>query len=353
MSEPLDLPLPGNRNLQVKVLSSNARLELSGDALLPMSLLIAMKHRLPLELAAPVSPRMLGKIPKIQDILKAWSHPLRRVEVQADAADPDRPTSRGVATFFSGGVDSFYTLLKHRDEITDLIFIHGYDMELSDTTLRERLSSAVREVGSVMGKRVIELEADLGAHFRGWLTWAHGAVLASMAHLLAPEIHRVYVPSSFGYASLIPWGSHPLLDPLWSSERLELLHDGCEATRFEKVVSIAREDLALNTLRVCIKTHQEPQANCGRCEKCLRTMISLRLVGALPRCTTLPRVLDCGKVARYPKINQGTLPFLLENLAAAEGPLPDREVARALRRALRRHRIATFIHAVERRLFRR
>ena len=37
------------------------------------------------------------------------------------------------------------------------------------------------------------------------------------------------------YAHLGPLGSHPLLDPLWSSEDVELVHDGCEATRLDKL----------------------------------------------------------------------------------------------------------------------
>jgi len=33
----------------------------------------------------------------------------------------------GAEAFFSGGVDSFYTFLKHRHEITDLAVVHGFD----------------------------------------------------------------------------------------------------------------------------------------------------------------------------------------------------------------------------------
>src|SRR5574337_867736 len=49
------------------------------------------------------------------------------------------PTGRKVAVFFSGGLDSFYTLLKRRNEIDSLVFIHGFDIPLENVALREQV----------------------------------------------------------------------------------------------------------------------------------------------------------------------------------------------------------------------
>jgi hypothetical protein len=37
-------------------------------------------------------------------------------------------------------MDSFYMLLKHRAEITHIIFVHGFDIDLEDRELRAQAS---------------------------------------------------------------------------------------------------------------------------------------------------------------------------------------------------------------------
>jgi hypothetical protein len=76
---------------------------------------------------------------------------------------------------------------------------------------------------------------------------------------------------------------------------LEVIHDGAEASRTEKIVRrIAGSALALETLNVCWEG--EPGRNCGACDKCLRTMIGLELAGCLGACSTLPSALDLDAV---------------------------------------------------------
>jgi len=87
--------------------------------------------------------------------------------------------------------------------------------------------------------------------------------------------HRVFIPASVAYNQLFPLGSHPLTDPLWVNERIEIIHDGCEATRTEKLIKISKYDTAISNLRVCFTYMNK---NCGQCSKCLRTMISLELL---------------------------------------------------------------------------
>jgi CubicO group peptidase (beta-lactamase class C family) len=70
--------------------------------------------------------------------------------------------------------------------------------------------------------------------------------LAAIGHLLAPAFERIYIAASVNYRDLFPWGTHPLLDPLWSSELLEFVHHGCAARRIEKLRFIAGFDAAVN-----------------------------------------------------------------------------------------------------------
>jgi hypothetical protein len=238
-------------------------------------------------------------------------------------------------------VDSFYTLLKHQQEITDLIFIHGFDFSLDNDALRKKASEMIREIGLHFGKRVIEIEtnAELFLDVFLWSHDSHGAFLASIGYLLLSFFRRIYVPASHTYANAAFYllGSHPSLDPLWSTEALEFVHDGCEAARIDKVALIAKSDVALNFLRVCFEGPNRPR-NCGRCEKCIRTMINLHIVGALDRCTTFENQLDPKYIEKMMIYNYGGRLFIRENLKALENRPEDRKLYNALRKALRRSR---------------
>jgi hypothetical protein len=90
---------------------------------------------------------------------------------------------------------------------------------------------------------------------------------------------------------VVPFGSSPVVDPLYSSERIEICHDLLVLTRTGKVACLAdqRPDL-LPYLRVCFAgDHIE---NCGRCGKCLLTMASLVAAGALEQATGFPSHID-------------------------------------------------------------
>ena len=124
------------------------------DFLIPLTLFPAMLTRCSrLQLPGKVSPRLLSAIPRIEDIFRLWGDEywgehvknLERVPVEAEArTEPAEQhmqrRAAGVACFFSGGVDSFYTLLKHREEVTHIIFVHGFDIALSQVKWTSRRS---------------------------------------------------------------------------------------------------------------------------------------------------------------------------------------------------------------------
>jgi hypothetical protein len=79
-------------------------------------------------------------------------------------------------------------------------------------------------------------------------------------------------------------GSTPLTDPLLGSDAFSVRHDGAAASRIEKVALVAEWPQALQNLRVCWEGPNKGR-NCGRCEKCIRTILDFRVAGlALPPC---------------------------------------------------------------------
>ncbi len=323
--------------------SPNAALGASTEGLLACALLPAMRAAEALAIGGgdgpEVSRRLLSALPTIQDIFCDWEPSLRRVEVRG-AVPAERAAPRGARTgmFFSGGVDSFYTLLKHRDEITDLVFVRGFDMSLESESLYQRTSSMIAEVGAFYGKRVVEVETNLRTLLDPHVDWAcisHGAAMAAVGHLLSSSLARIYIPASQTYSRLYVGGSHPLLDPLWSSEALEFIHDGCEATRVDKVAVISGHEIVLRSLRVCF-TNTDGAYNCGRCEKCVRTMLALRAFGALERCTTFDAPLEVRNILSIDPAPVRVRLAAMDNLRALEKRGGEEEYCRALRSVLAR-----------------
>jgi hypothetical protein len=319
------------------------------DAFLAAALMPAMALREPLQVESPVSQRLLASVPAIQDVLDAWgrhsevergtiaAYARTAVEATARAAGDAAPPASGAASFFTAGVDSFYTALQHRDELSALIYVHGFDVPLDAHELRDSVGAGVRAAAAGLGLPLLEVETNVRALADRCLFWEdfHGAALASVALLLSARFGRVYVPATMTYAMLNPLGSHPVLDPLWSTEDVQLVHDGCEATRRDKLRALAECEPARRWLRVCWE-NREGSYNCGHCEKCLRTQVELRLLGMGDAFESMPP-MSLTDLEAVP-VRFGAAQWRAA-LHAAEERGRDPELAAAIREALRRHRL--------------
>jgi hypothetical protein len=117
-----------------------------------------------------------------------------------------------------------------------------------------------------------------------WSFWAYyfeGACFAAVAHAFAPRITALTIASSCDLPNLQPFGSHPLIDPNYSSSDLRIRHDDITLSRFDKTKLLAEWDVALQRLRVCNSPQPGSLLNCGQCEKCVRTMLALVALGKL------------------------------------------------------------------------
>jgi 7-cyano-7-deazaguanine synthase in queuosine biosynthesis len=243
-----------------------------------------------------ISPLLAGNLETIRDIYAAWINghkaPLN-FEVSSDVAS----TASGVSLFFSGGVDSFYSLIKHRDEIDNLVLVHGFDIPLENSEAFALAETQVREAARLFGKRLIVVRTNLRKdqpNIPGGWEMYHGVALMAVAYALAPNHGKVYIASSYSYANLHSWGSNPLTDPLWSTEAVQIIHDGGE-TRMNKLRTLVQYPEVIERLRVC---WENPGCfNCGLCEKCVRTMLALRALG-VERCAAFPDILTPDLVRR-------------------------------------------------------
>ena len=286
----------------------------NGDPFLAGLLLPAMITGESLEIRAPVSSKLLHSVHELQTIYRSWSPKFSVVQVRADVRKIQQPEinrGRGTGLFFSCGVDSYYSLLtrtgkrlQDEEAITDLIVGYGQDLlyEKRNSNVFSKLLMNANNVAKRLGLRTLPVATNL-RDFSDRYTefkWSHGAALASIGLTLETLFKKIYIASSSNYAKLVPWGSHPKLDPLWSTECLSFVHDISDTNRLDKIRFVSRFPLVQETLRVCsIHSYSPRFYNCGSCEKCVRTMIALWISGALSKCTTLPHYIDLALVLNH------------------------------------------------------
>jgi hypothetical protein len=293
-----ELRLGGIKQTMWFKLPVDLRLTTDLDPFLIAILTTAMRHKVRLKLAGPVTQRLSASVDKLQAIYSTWYADLSPVLIQfSSIVDRSNERPQSTASFFSGGVDAFFTALKNDQRLSGLILVHGFDIALNRTDLRKQVSRSVNEAAKLLGKQLIEVETNSRVITEPHSPWPRhfGAALASVAAVLSTTYGSVLVPSSESYAHLEPHGSHPLVDPLWSTDRVSIEYDGGEASRHEKVAYIANNAAAMKYLRVCWR-NPDNSYNCGECEKCLRTMLALMMVDALDKCETLPRGLTATTV---------------------------------------------------------
>jgi hypothetical protein len=328
--------------------SADVELDQRGHAWLPAALPILMKACTSASFATPLDPIGLQGSARVQELLTDWYPHLHRVAIEAESGDTASP-GEGVGCFFSGGVDSFYSALERHSQITHLIFVHGFDIAIDDDRLGTKALTAARAAASELGKPLISIRTDIRRVSDRWSGWGeeyHGAALASIGLLLADHVGRVIIPATYQSPDLSPWGSHPQLDPLWSTSRVTFEHHGVELSRTEKIAAIASNPIALSYLRVCWQS-EDAEYNCGRCSKCLRTMASLRAYGALDACATLPSRADWQQLRRSRKPKHYEVVdalAILDVLAARQ--ISEPHLIRELRGMVRRDRLWRFARAV-------
>jgi hypothetical protein len=224
----------------------------------------------------------------------------------------------------------------------------AFPLEISRRRGRSFETAVDRNTGFVegAGKTLIPVATNyfsFGYRYNLSRTLTQGNSLACIALILGFPL--VYVPAAYSYSQLIPLGSHPLTDPLWSNGSVRIVHDGAEVRRVDKVVKIARNGDALANLRVCFT---DMNVNCGRCSKCLRTMIPLALLD-VPS-APFPPLPPPGSLSRMRLANENELRYFRENFDPALGTAHP-ELKRALRTVLRRYERRRLIDEIDAQLF--
>lgn len=303
-----------------------------------------------------------GLFANLADFQDAFSSFQRRapapIEFSADeiAPAPRRAPESGGITAFSGGVDSCFSAFRHtplssltpKRPLRAALMMHGFDIPLADEATFERAATRSRRMIDDTGLAFFTGASNLRELPVPWEKTFAAAVAASLS-FFQPAFAFGLVPSCHDWThSHFENGSNPVTDPLLSSFAYQIIHDGTRYGRIEKLRHLGEWPAALRDVRVCWQGHQLDR-NCCRCEKCLRTMLMLRVAGVTDA-PAFPEPIDLRSVERVTIKSKGGLDefsYLLSEarrLGVNEPWIAPAE--RALRRNRRRQLLSNGIRAV-------
>ena len=239
-------------------------------------------------------------------ILSHWTRGrLHPVPVESGTRTGDsKPQAPRAGMVMSGGIDSLCALRlnrlhypeDHPAYIRDAFFLHGFDIggvqkygmkyHVFDRAFKA-ISRITQDAGAVLVPVYTNIR-HLCDERNLWLNYFFGGVLGAVAHAFAGRIDLMYIGSSYDIANLHPCGSHPLLDPEYSSWAVKIRHRDYALTRLEKIKIVSQWDTAFNNFRVCLANVKD-KLNCGQCEKCVRTMTELTALGLLDKTAAFER----------------------------------------------------------------
>lgn len=254
-----------------------------------------------IRLRADIDPGLKEGLRTVMALFSLWSggayQPLS-IEAPTSATAPRHERSRRAGLFLSGGIDSLAALrlnrttypASHPGAVKDCLLIHGFD--IGGVVARgmkyhvfQRAMESMAPVAADAGVEMILVYTNI-RHLCDerelWLNYFFGSVLAAAGHALTPRLNLLYIAASYDLPNLVPCASHPLLDPNFSSSDMPVRHTGAHLSRLDKLRIIAGWDPALQNMRVCLANVPD-ELNCGKCEKCVRTMLGLEAIGALSK----------------------------------------------------------------------
>lgn len=222
-----------------------------------------------------------------------------RLHFDGDQVEAQPRTSDACVAMFSGGLDSVHLAYMHLAERPTLVKLERYitDKRVM-ATIRERAREFARMHGldlTIVVTNVHEfLNQDRLAFAplrRLGISWWTGTQFGmSIAGAAAPvaaakRAGKVYLASSYTREFDKPVGTSPEIEGKIRWPEAVIVHDAFAVSRQQKIIEILNfieKDTPRPALVVCVRPTVDGP-NCGKCEKCLRTMAGLIIEGENPR----------------------------------------------------------------------
>jgi len=289
----------------------------------------------------------------IAGLLRSWQPspaPAPVVEPRDGWTAPVPRAEAATAGYLTGGVDSLHLFHSNRADfprdhparISHAFWIRGLDYpgEEESSAARSayaRLDAPISEICGDADVRLVRITTNLrrlDADLSFFARWYLGGALLSGAHLLASRFSTVALGSSWPAEHLVPWGTHPFLDVRYGSAAVSVRHEALGISRIGKLARLRAYPRSLERLITCSDAPAAPALNCGRCTKCVRTLLEMEVAGVLDQARSFPDAEVNGATVDGLELDNGTEYFW--GLLVA--PLRSRgrgEIASAIERKIR------------------
>lgn len=282
-----------------------------GDAFLVALLSVAMKNCEDISVEAPISPHLLFHIR--HSIAPMLTHVIPGSRIPTIYASSNEiPTyhPQAVGTGCSLGVDSFSSILSHIEpncpedyKLTHLALFNcgqlgDLNLESAEKDLYKKIEE-VKPLAKDLGLKVIAVNSNINEFYiNSNVLLLQSFVQRTVSVPLAlQKLFKVYSMASSYPTNCFELSDHDVsyasaaLLPLFSSNSLEFINSTPMMTRVDKTKYIADSLYVQKYLDVCWAAQSKnsdknstlwigkTKKNCGKCDKCLRTLFTLELLG--------------------------------------------------------------------------
>lgn len=290
----------------------------------------AMRRGRNLHILGKVSHSLLANLEELNACWVVWRPDLyKRIAITCDEEvtqwDVQPPQSQDMAiAAFSGGVDASFSMLRHHNrnvgrrskKILSGVLIQGMDIPLSEdhafSIARENAASMLDSLGLPL----VTAKTNWRAIAEGDWEMEFGTAVSTCLRAWQGVVGAAILGSDEDYSRLVlPWGGNPITYSMLSSTDFDVVYDGGDFARTEKVEYLSTWQHGINGLRVC---WQGPQTgrNCGVCEKCMRTKLNFMAVDK-PLPLSLPGYPSLHDIFGIRAYNSGQLALLEEVVTIA------------------------------------
>jgi hypothetical protein len=279
----------------------------SMDAFVVGCLLPAMFAGHDVTVEGPISGKLYYNLKHyLMPILKEYLPDLHIIGIKPSALhDPAQPRGSGVLSGFSGGIDSFCNYVDHSGDrvspeyrITHFVYnnvgSHGQGSAEQDQALFMKRFASIRSFAEQEGKPFITVNSNIDGIIGMDFQLTHTIRNAAVALLMQKGIEKFLYASAYPFNKTQIKPSHdmayldPVILPLLGTERLECIASGGQYTRVTKTARVATIEASEKYLDVCVHPRNAKRfINCSYCWKCLRTELTLSILGKLERYNTV------------------------------------------------------------------
>lgn len=237
-----------------------------------------------LDFSAPVSPDLLSTLQALRAYCD-YGQLRKNLSLQVEVGKPFVKMRSGSVQTFTLGVDSFATLLLR--EISGkpsptLLYVEGYDVPLIQRQLLEKIRSNIQAVAKVNQTSALFMRSNLREISDAYIGWGQFHVIAIVAAARLLHFKHLLLPGeTFEWSD---WGLRKEVESVFSTIdfSVRLAHHAVpRTTTISKLLRHSHSSLFLKYVRVCWINVMNggKEYNCSVCQKCLRTALSIQLLG--------------------------------------------------------------------------